>query len=207
MKALFLVLTAVACNAAGLNFPSVRSSISPDLRWLVRCVTEEQRDGFLHSVLLSRFGTTKEALVWSCARSCDVLWSADSERLAITDWTGSSLSEIYIVERSAPKARRLEVAAIEKLIQKDELEGHCYFEALRWEAEHQLAIRIFGHTDENPAHGFAYYLSVDTLSGVAKLVKKEDQEPNQTLQRNAGSRPSSGDSPASETPSSLGPRG
>ncbi len=31
--------------------------------------------------------------------------------------------------------------------------------------------------------------------------------PNQSLQRSAGSRPSSGDSPASETPSSLGPRG
>ncbi|ACB75880.1 hypothetical protein Oter_2598 [Opitutus terrae PB90-1] len=33
------------------------------------------------------------------------------------------------------------------------------------------------------------------------------QTPNQTPQRNAGSRPSSGDSPVSETPSSLGPRG
>jgi hypothetical protein len=31
--------------------------------------------------------------------------------------------------------------------------------------------------------------------------------PNQSPQRNAGSRPSSGDSPTSETPSSLGPRG
>jgi hypothetical protein len=34
-----------------------------------------------------------------------------------------------------------------------------------------------------------------------------DQQPNQPPQRNAGSRPSSGDSPASETPSSPGPRG
>ena len=33
------------------------------------------------------------------------------------------------------------------------------------------------------------------------------KKPNQPLQRNAGSRPSSDDSPASETPSSLGPRG
>lgn len=41
------------------------------------------------------------------------------------------------------------------------------------------------------------------LSGVS--VIKEG--PNQPPQRNAGNRPSSGDSPASETPSSLGPRG
>ena len=33
------------------------------------------------------------------------------------------------------------------------------------------------------------------------------KEPIQSPQRNAGSRPSSTDSPASETPSSLGPRG
>lgn len=37
--------------------------------------------------------------------------------------------------------------------------------------------------------------------------KRRNTEPNQSPQHNAGSRPSSGDSSASETPSSLGPRG
>jgi hypothetical protein len=36
---------------------------------------------------------------------------------------------------------------------------------------------------------------------------RSQNPPNQPPQRNAGSRPFSGDSPASETPSSLGPRG
>jgi len=35
----------------------------------------------------------------------------------------------------------------------------------------------------------------------------EKESPNQPVQHNAGSRPPSDDSPASETPSSLGPRG
>jgi hypothetical protein len=34
-----------------------------------------------------------------------------------------------------------------------------------------------------------------------------ESPPNKRVQHNAGSRPSSGDSSASETPSSLGPRG
>jgi hypothetical protein len=38
-------------------------------------------------------------------------------------------------------------------------------------------------------------------------VDRHGEEPNQSPQRNAGSRPSSSDSPASKTPSSLGPRG
>jgi hypothetical protein len=43
------------------------------------------------------------------------------------------------------------------------------------------------------------------VSDIRKVTAKE--EPNQPPQRNAGSRPPSDDSPASETPSSLGPRG
>jgi hypothetical protein len=107
-----------------------------------------------------------------------VLWSNDSRRLAITDWSGSSSAEIYLVEvdAPAPEARQLEISGIGKLVQKEELEGHCYFEALAWEGEHRLWIKIFGHTDENPSHGFTYYLSVDTSSGEAKLLKKEDKE-------------------------------
>jgi hypothetical protein len=178
MKVLLFIFSAAACWGAGVNFPKSRSSVSPDFRWLARCVTEKQADGFLHTVLLSRFGATKEEAIWQATRSCDVLWSDDGARLALTDWTGSNLSEIYVVDVAAPKARRLEVAGVAKLILNEELSGHCYFEALRWEPNHRLAIRIFGHTDENPSHGFAYYLSVDASSGDAKLLKKEDQEPN-----------------------------
>jgi hypothetical protein len=39
------------------------------------------------------------------------------------------------------------------------------------------------------------------------IVWMKEKKPNQPPQRNAGSRPSSGDSSVSETPSSLGPRG
>lgn len=38
-------------------------------------------------------------------------------------------------------------------------------------------------------------------------LEEDKPGPNQPTQRNAGSRPTSGDSPSSETPSSLGPRG
>jgi len=179
MKFLLLLVSAVSCFGAGVNLPTSRTSVSPDGHWIVRCVTTEQPDGYLHIVYLGRSGAKKEEAVWQATRSCDVLWSADGQSLAITDWTGSSLSEIQIVDAATAKTRRLNVAGVENLIQKEEMEGHCYYEALRWDSSRRLQIRIFGHTDENPSHGFAYYLSVDTQSGEAKLMKKEDQEPNQ----------------------------
>lgn len=196
MKTLLFLATAVVSYAAGLNFPTVRGSVSPDLRWQVRCDTQKAGDGYHHAVLLSRFSSQKEVVVWRSGRSCDVLWSGDSQRLAITDWTGSNLSEIWLVDVSAPEARRLEIAGIEKLVQKSELEGHFYYEALRWESERCIAIRCFGHTGENPSHGFAYYFSVDIDSGVARLVKKENQEPNQALEPT----PMSVTSPAAQEP-------
>jgi len=50
------------------------------------------------------------------------------------------------------------------------------------------------------------YRTSRSFARYADLLKTREG-PNQPPQRNAGSRPSSDDSPASETPSSLGPRG
>jgi hypothetical protein len=105
------------------------------------------------------------------------LWSADSQRIAVTDWAGSNMSEILLIDLAAPsKAVPLDVANIQTIAQKDELTGHCYFEAVQWEGPQQLLIRVFGHTDNAHGHGFRYYLSVNTTSGFAKLVMKFDTE-------------------------------
>ena len=62
-------------------------------------------------------------------------------------------------------------------------------------------VRISGDRGQfsRPIHIGLKYLAPD--------FAKKKNEPNQSPQRNAGSRPSSGDSSASEAPSSLGPRG
>jgi len=169
---------------AGVNFPSEQPCVSPDSFWKIHCVTEKQGAGYLHKIILTRRGVTKENSVWVASRSCDVLWGPDSRALAITDWSGSSTAEIYLVEASeSASAVPLPVNAVEKIVPKVELGGHCYYEALEWNSAHNLSIRIFGHTDENPSHGFAYYLSVDTVSGMAKLLRKENEEPNLILEK------------------------
>lgn len=133
--------------------------------------------GGLHTLYLSRLFGTPETKVWESGRSCDVLWNEDSSRLAITDWTGSNIAEIFLIDVTNPgQATRLEVKNTGSFAQPEELEGHIYWEALKWEDARQLKIRCFGHTDEARGHGFAYYLLVDTQSGMAKLLKKFDEE-------------------------------
>jgi hypothetical protein len=52
-----------------------------------------------------------------------------------------------------------------------------------------------------------YLFAIAPFAMIAVLIIRSKKEPNQSPQHNAGSRPSSGDSPACETPSSSGPRG
>jgi len=139
-------------------------------------VTVKQDDGYLHKILLRRFDALLETQIYASGRHCDVLWSTVGDKLAITDWSGSNHSEIYIVESSNASCRPLVVEEADKLISKDELEGHCYHEALSWDGASKLLIRIFGHTDANPSHGFSYYFLVDVATGSAKFIKKGNDE-------------------------------
>ena len=176
LRAFLPLLSAAVSFGAGVSFPSTESSVSPDRHWVVRCQTAKQGDGYLHKILLRRVDALLEAQVYASGRSCDVLWSTAGDKLAITDWSGSNISEIYIVENSKASCRPLVVGEADKLILRDELEGHIYHEALRWEGPSQLLIRIFGHTDANPSHGFAYYFLIDITTGGAKFIKKGNTE-------------------------------
>ncbi len=71
-----------------------------------------------------------------------------------------------------------------------------------------LSRNSFGHriNRSREAGKFSIAVSVTAVAlGLAWYEKR--RRPNQSPQRNAGSRPSSGDSPTSENSSSLGPRG
>ena len=183
MKAQLLLFaaTCLASHGAGTSFPSDQTCSSPNLHWTIRCVSAtDSGGGVSHMLLMTDAAAKKEAGLWVAGRGCDVLWCTDSQRLALTDWTGSNVSEIYLIDVTALReAKPLEVKGVRQILEPAELEGHRYYEALAWEGAHRLLIRIFGHTDENPSHGFTYQLSVDTITGEAKLVNKSHQEPNE----------------------------
>jgi uncharacterized protein YecT (DUF1311 family) len=173
VKPLLFLLSAVACLGAGVNMPTARTCLSPDSHWRLRCETSAEGASVIH---LSRMGAKRESPIWNSTRNCDMLWSADSTRLAITDWTGSTDSEIAIVDPATAKVHPLDVSDIKELIPPHDLGGHCYYEALSWDTSHRLYIRVFGHPDQKPLHGFTYFFIVDIASGEAQLLLKEDEE-------------------------------
>jgi hypothetical protein len=70
-----------------------------------------------------------------------------------------------------------------------------------------LVARFPNQSARLPEDWLAYYLTFGPASVAVWNIYRLKRRANQSPQRNAGSRPSSGDSPASGTTSSLGPRG
>ena len=161
----FLIGTMPALGG-GFQFPSAGSSPSPDGKWKVVCKSPTNNvDQAGHLLLLNRShgGTLK---IRQFDRSCDVLWSPDSSRFALTDWWASDKADVFVCSVARPQSSRSVTKNFPKqLISADELGGHCYFEAHKWLNRHLLVIKVSGHTDEAPVRGFDHEYIFDCVSG------------------------------------------
>ncbi len=118
---------------------------------------------------------------------CLILWSPDSSRIAVTDRWASDRSYVLIYSVAHPRfGGSLAKLFPRTAIPREELNGHCYFEALKWSNGRHLQIRISGHRDEYPANGFEYEFIFDLASGGFKNVTKK--KPNQSVERTGASR-------------------
>jgi hypothetical protein len=168
--ALFLTLfLTVPVFGAGFQFPSPRSSQSPDGRWKLSCETSEaQPDGLRHSIVLtdSHGGVFK---LLRFGRHCDVRWSRDSSRIALTDWSGSDISDILICSATNSVAltslRDLCVRSRTSISSK-ELSGHSYFEASKCLNGHRLRFKVSGHTNEKVSRSFKHQYVFDAARGL-----------------------------------------
>jgi hypothetical protein len=172
------VLSLAACRA-GFQFPSRGSSKSPNAKWELVCKSpgrDNPESG--HSLLLvSTNGKSLELRRFD--RHCDTLWSPDSSRIAVTDWLGSNLSDVFIYSVTNSQSG----ISLGDLFPKDalpqvELRGHFYYEALKWLDDHRLQIRVFGHTDEPQSYSFEYAYVFDLSS--RRFEKLEAKTPKKS---------------------------
>ena len=177
-----LLLAAITALGAGAQFPSAASNKSPDGRWRVACKSPEDNSG--HSLILERSGGATVELR-HFGRACDALWSPDSSRLAVTDWLGSNMSDVFIYSvTNAATGKSIAELFPKGAIPDAELKGHCYFEAAKWMGPHHLQVRVFGHTDEAHAHSFEHAYVFDLRSG--RFEKVSNKAPNKPAPGKAG---------------------
>jgi hypothetical protein len=174
-------LAGVCAVGAGYQFPSDGVSKSPNAKWKVVCKSpaNDNPDSGHRLFLVSTDGSGRELRHFD--RHCDVLWSADSLHVAVTDWLGSNLSDIFIYTVTNSQAGiSLGDLSPKDALPQAETRGHCYYEAMKWLDDHHLQIRVFGHTDEARSHDFEYSYIFDlSLRRFQRLTTKT---PNKSLQ-------------------------
>jgi hypothetical protein len=94
-------------------------------------------------------------VIWSYpfGRSAEALWSPDGTALAITDYAGSNIAELFLVfpVRSQQTVNiQNETARSLGLLPSVVHNDHVYFEAVRWKDPKTLVFRIWGQGDHDP---------------------------------------------------------
>lgn len=191
---LAVLLISVAADSKGVSFPGRLSCDSPKKSWRILFKEGPVHPGAFQLILRNSKDATEQT-IFNGGRWCDVLWSKDETHLAITDWAASNLSDVLIHDpKSAGLAKSLRdvinMDVIRARFTEDELRGHCYWKALRWESDGRLRFRIFGHTDTYKplefAHTFLVRLpegTVEVLGSTGKPLRAQPAGGNRANQR------------------------
>lgn len=141
----------------------VRSWVSPDHRATLSSVKLRRNDDLGYQLTLMRVGRAP-VIVDEYLRSVDVLWSADSKYVAITDWIGSNVADCLVVDTTRPE-KKINVATMLPKIQEDIPNSHFYVSCKRWNGQGTIAVEAAGHTDYPPSHDFKYRFVLDVPTG------------------------------------------
>ena len=183
-----LSLATVSALGDGYHLSPGSSSKSPDGKWELICKAPANGEADArHVLLLKRIKGGVFELRRIEGHGCPALWSQDSSSIALTDRWGSDRSNVLIYSVARPRSgSSLANLFPRTAIPREELNGHCYFEAVKWLNGRHLQIRISGHRDEYPANGFDYEFIFDLASGGFEKATKKT--PNQSMERTGASR-------------------
>lgn len=169
-----------SCGHPDLTAPfrEIASYETPNHKWRITCRSKRDAGGWPeHSLAVSLAKEFIGKPIYVTGRWCELLWNDRNDLIALTDWEGSNLAEVTIIDLNQPEMkRRLAeiVPSASQCLSKDELDGHIYWEAVNWEGPSTLEVRVFGHTDEAHGHEFLYRFRVDLESKTFALLEKQN---------------------------------
>ena len=148
------------------SFPDVSDSWSPDGRFVVKNVDDPQDPKAPHSIFLTDMQSGRRTLLYSYPRKVDLMWSPDSDALAVNDWAANNESQCMVFVL-APVRARLDVREEflkshrpdqEKKLAADRLDyDHNYAHLVRWLDSRTLLSVIEGHSADRKRHFLLVY--------------------------------------------------
>lgn len=142
----------------------VQSWISPDQNVTLSSTRFGGEDDAGYRLTLVRKGH-QPVVVDEYLRSVDVLWSPDSQYVAVTDWVGSNVADCYVIDTVHPELKTSVTTALPKL-PEDVPNSHFYVSCARWRGPKSIVVEVSGHTDSAPVHEFEYHFALDLVTGL-----------------------------------------
>jgi hypothetical protein len=175
-----LLLWGNAGQAAGLNFPGEHpEALAPGAKYSVRYQRIDAKGPYgPHGLFLVNKESGESRLILGFERSADVLWSPDGQFLAVTNWFGSNVCEVFVFEPGTKEKTDLK-DALEKSIgafpstRGVENLSEC-FQALSWESPSRLKFMVGGHgiREGDGVEKFEESYVYDTSGAIQQLTNK-----------------------------------
>ncbi len=174
-----VLVTAVLLMAATGRLPAWETPetvtgkmVDPTGRWTVNY--QAPTSNAPHRLFVTDSRTNRAWLLYEFDRHVNVLWAPDGSVLAITDYSGSSESEIKIIDPKNQKKRidveRQLVASLGKIPALYE-NGHRYFEAVKWPTPTLLRFEVHAH-DAHPGKEYRGIFELQLGTGQVRQVTK-----------------------------------
>lgn len=176
LLAVFLCYPSI--SSAAPSFPSkLREIRDPSGHYAVTWKRGGTTEAKPHRLFLKDLPTGHVTKILEFYRQIDVLWAPGGRFVAVTDWTGSNISQVLLFQPGRKKVINL-ADSLDHL--PEEQPGisdsvHVYFEAISWNGPRKLLFRVFGDTFDSAAPGlrpFEHYFEFDT-SGVVTEIKRD----------------------------------
>jgi hypothetical protein len=156
----------------GTIYPGKGPSLDPTGSWSIEY--REATKDTPHRLLLKDRRTGHMSPLFEFNRHVTVHWSPDGAAVAITDYSGSSESEVYVFHPrrlTAPiDVQQALIASLGRIPALYE-NGHRYFEASGWATRSTLRFDVHAH-DARPGVEYRGAFEFDLRTGTVRQVRK-----------------------------------
>lgn len=137
------------------RFPSTALATSPDGNCILFHDGAQRSSLILHWLRLLKRGAAAPNDIFCTAAAFDTTWSGDSQRFAVTLFTGQNSSEVFTEQ--IEELRRTPVALrplIEEYFPLNVMSAPMFVRAYRWTQDGKLIVRALGRAEEAPFEEF-----------------------------------------------------
>jgi hypothetical protein len=138
-----------------VKFPSTDFATSPDGNVVLFHDGSKHRGLIIHWLMLLKKTAAKPDGVFNTTTAFDASWSPESQRFAVTNYTGDNSSEVFVAEVDELRQHAIDLRSlIEEHFPEHVWSSPMFVKAYRWTRDGHLVVRSVGRALKEPYDEF-----------------------------------------------------